>query len=461
MKKGEIYEGVVEQTAFPNKGYITVEGERVLVKNTLPGQKVRFQINKKRSGRAEGRLLDVLAPSPLAGEASLCGIFPACGGCLYQTLPYEEQLGIKEGHVKELLDAALTAGGQTSDYVYDGIRRSPSMLGYRNKMEFSFGDEVKGGPLTLGLHKRGTTYDVLTAADCKLVHPDMTKILSYVLDYFTKASTAYYHKITHVGYLRHLLIRRSETSGEILAALVTTSQETQDLTDFANGLRQLALSGSLRGILHVVNDSLADIVRSDHTEILYGTDSFHEKVLGLSFKITPFSFFQTNTRGAEVLYTLARDYIKGALGADKTVFDLYSGTGTIAQLLSPVAGKVIGVEIVEEAVAAAVENAEANGLSNCSFIAGDVLRVLDEVEEKPDVIVLDPPREGIHPKALPKIIAYGVEKIVYISCKPTSLARDLGTFFAGGYKARRIGMVDMFPYTPHVECVVLMSKVQK
>ena len=205
-----------------------------------------------------------------------------------------------------------------------------------------------------------------------------------------------------------------------------------------------------------VNDSLSDVVQSDETRIIYGQDYFYEKLLNLEFKITPFSFFQPNSRGAEVLYSTVRDYI-GDIN-DMTVFDLFSGTGTIAQVLAPVAKQVIGVEIIEEAVEAAKENAAHNGLSNCKFIAGDVFKVLDEIEEKPDVIVLDPPRDGIHPKALPKILDYGVDKIVYISCKVTSLARDLEMIQARGYEVVKSVAVDQFCQTVHVETCVLLQR---
>ena len=211
------------------------------------------------------------------------------------------------------------------------------------------------------------------------------------------------------------------------------------------------------GILHIINDSLADTVKSDETRILYGKDYFYEELLGLRFKVTPFSFFQPNTLGAEVLYRTVREYIGET--KDRKIFDLYSGTGTISQILAPVAESVTGVEIVEEAVEAARENARENGISNCRFIAGDVLKVLDEMEGQPELIVLDPPRDGIHPKALPKILDYGVERMVYISCKPTSLARDLEMFLAKGYRLERAVCVDQFVHTVHVETVVLLSKL--
>ena len=221
-------------------------------------------------------------------------------------------------------------------------------------------------------------------------------------------------------------------------------------------LKELELSGTYAGILHIVNDGLADVVQSDRTDILYGQDYFYEELLGLRFKISPFSFFQTNSLGAEVLYETARGYVGDT--KDKAVFDLYSGTGTIAQIIAPVASKVVGVEIVEEAVEAAKNNAALNGLDNCEFIAGDVLKVIDEIEDKPDLIILDPPRDGIHPKALDRIINFGVERLVYISCKPTSLVRDLIVLQGRGYRVVRAGAVDMFPGTPHVETVCLLTR---
>ena len=458
MKKGDYFEAVVETIEFPNKGVLHIDGERVIVKNALPGQTIRFVINKKRKGKCEGRLLEVLAPSPLEQTEGTCPHFGICGGCLYQSLPYEEQLKIKEQQVKSLID------GVCSSYVFEGIKGSPVFKGYRNKMEFSFGDEFKDGPLALGMHRRGSFYDIVNTPECQIVNQDFCKILTYTLEYFTEKKAGYYKKLQHVGYLRHLLVRRAVKTGEILAALVTSGQtetletgEEELLEGWRAGLLSLPLEGSFAGILHIRNDSLADVVQSDETRILYGKDYFYEELLGLKFRISPFSFFQTNSLGAEVLYETARGYVGET--ADKVVFDLYSGTGTIAQIIAPVASKVVGVEIVEEAVEAARENAAMNGLSNCEFIAGDVLKVIDELQDKPDLIILDPPRDGIHPKALEKIIDFGVDRMVYISCKPTSLARDLVVLQERGYQVEKVCCVDMFPATANVETVCLLSKL--
>lgn len=453
MKKGQVYEGMIQKVEFPNKGIVQVDGEEkpVIVKNGIPGQKIRFCVNKLRKGKAEGRLLEVMEKSALETREPVCSIFPACGGCMYQTMDYQAQVKMKAEQIQSIMDVAVDG----YSYTFEGVKESPKEFAYRNKMEFSFGDEYKDGPLSLGLHKKGSTYDVLTASDCKLVHEDMTQILSCVLDYFKERGVSYYKKMQHIGYLRHLLLRRGDTTGEILVNLVTTTQEEHDLAPLVEKLLALPVEGKIVGILHILNDSLSDVVQSDETKILYGQDYFYEKIMGLEFKITPFSFFQPNSRGAEVLYSTVREYIGDI--HDMTVYDLFSGTGTIAQVLAPVAKQVIGVEIIEEAVEAAKENAERNGLHNCRFIAGDVFKVLDEIEEKPDVIVLDPPRDGIHPKALPKILDYGVENIVYISCKATSLARDLEMIQARGYRVVKCTAVDQFCQTVHVESIVLLS----
>lgn len=450
MKKGQIYEGVVERVDFPNKGVVRCGEDRAVVKNMVPGQKVRFQVNKIRKGKCEGRLLEVLEPSALEISPE-CPHFAVCGGCTYQNLPYEEQLRLKSRQLKELLDGAVS-----EPYVFEGVKESPQRIAYRNKMEFSFGDEEKDGPLALGMHRRGSFYDIVTVDGCRIVDEDYRRILSCVLDYFKGERIPFYHKLRHTGYLRHLLVRKGARTGEILVVLVTSSQMEVSDAPWVERLLGLELEGNIVGILHTFNDSLADVVQSDRTEILYGRDYFYEELLGLQFRISPFSFFQTNSLGAEVLYETARSYIGDT--KDKVIFDLYSGTGTIAQMLAPVAERVVGVEIVEEAVEAAKVNAKLNGLVNCSFIAGDVLKVVDELSEKPDLIVLDPPRDGVHPGALQKIIDFGVERIVYISCKPTSLVRDLELLQGRGYRVERACGVDMFPFTVHTECVVEMRR---
>ena len=456
MKKGQVYEGSVVRVDFPNKGIVCVGDETAVVKNSLPGQKVKFSVNKVRKGKAEGRLLEVTEKSPLE-TGRTCSLFGLCGGCTYLSLPYEEQLKVKEEQVKRLLDSVLNK--QEEAWIFEGIKGSPKAYEYRNKMEFSFGDEYKDGPLALGLHKRNSMYDIVPVTECKIIDEDYRKILTCVQDYAIEKELPFQHKLSHEGYLRHLLVRKSVKTGQILVDIVTTTQIEHDFTELVNRLTSIEYKGTLTGVLHTFNDSLADAVINEKTELLYGQDYIEEELLGLRFKITPFSFFQTNSLGAEVLYSKAREYVLSGgfgdvAGSKPVIYDLYTGTGTIAQMLSPVASKVIGVEIVAEAVEAAKKNAAQNGLTNCEFIADDVLKALDNIEIKPDFIVLDPPRDGIHPKALEKIIDYGVDRMVYISCKPTSLARDLVTLQERGYKVEKCCCVDMFPNTGHVETVV-------
>lgn len=461
MRKGDIYEGIVEKIEFPNKGILHIDGERVVIKNAIPGQKIQCVITKRRKGKSEARTLEILEHSPAERPEEACPHFGICGGCIYQSLPYEEQLKIKKEQVKSLLDSVVEDG----TYEFQGIKASPTSSGYRNKMEFSFGDEVKDGPLALGMHKRGSFYDIVTTPECRIVHPDFCRILVATKEYFEELGIAFYKKLQHQGYLRHLLVRRAVKTGEILVDLVTSTQreylgertEEEVLSKWTEKLAGLPLDGRLAGILHTENDSLADVVQSDATHILYGQDYFYEELLGLRFRISPFSFFQTNSLGAEILYDTVRGFVGDT--KDRVVFDLYSGTGTIAQILASVAKKVVGVEIVEEAVRSAKVNAELNGLENCEFLAGDVLKVIDELQDKPDLIVVDPPRDGIHPKALGKIIDFGVDRIVYISCKPTSLVRDLAVLQDRGYRVEKVCGVDMFPGTMNVETVVLLSKL--
>ena len=467
MKKGQIVEGIIERVDFPNKGILRAEdGTRVIVKNAIMGQKVSAAVNKVRKGKCEGRLLEVLEKSALELPEPGCVHYGICGGCTFQSLPYEEQLSMKEQQVKDLIDAVITE--ENKGYEFLPIKASPRPKAYRNKMEFSFGDEYKDGPLALGMHKRGSFYDIVNVGECQIVDEDFRRVLKITLEYFKERQIPFYHKLRHTGYLRHFLVRKAAKTGEILVDLVTTTQtdglgaETESvlLDGWVKALCEETYDGVLKGILHTKNDSVADTIKNEGTDILFGQDFFYEELLDLKFKITPFSFFQTNSLGAEVLYQTAREFIGDALDdeASQTVFDLYSGTGTIAQILSPVAKKVIGVEIVEEAVVAARENAALNGLTNCEFIAGDVLKVIDTIGEKPDYIVLDPPRDGIHPKALEKIIRYNVPQMVYISCKPTSLARDLEVLQARGYQVKKVQCVDMFPATGNCETVVLLSK---
>ena len=252
-------------------------------------------------------------------------------------------------------------------------------------------------------------------------------------------------------------MRKGAATGEILINLVTSSEVPFSVEAWKDMLLHLELEGRICGILHSVNDGLADVVQSDEMHLLYGRDFFMEKLFDLEFKVSVYSFFQTNSAGAERLYTIVKEFAGDV--KNKTIFDLYCGTGTIGQIMAEAGSKrVLGIELIAEAVAAANENAKQNHLEHCTFLAGDVLKLVDELEEQPDLIIVDPPRDGIHPKAIGKIIAFGAPEIVYVSCKPTSLARDLAIFQQEGYRVERVKLMDMFPRTVHVETVVLLSK---
>ena len=491
---------------YPNKGVVQTDEGLLKVACALPGQTVLCSVKKVRHGMGEGILREVTERAENEVE-SPCPHFGKCGGCLYQTFEYGDELRIKEDQVRRLIEPVL--GECVNDCEWETIQGSPVHEGYRNKMEFTFGDEYKDGPLALGMHKRGSMHDIVTVTGCRIADRDYSEVIRCTIDLFESRGMPFYHRITHVGYLRHLLIRRSR-SGELLIGLVTSTQlgmagsdvtlsrsesgapassdaetgsepspghclksdeeERSLLEEYVSALREMEkdgkLSARIAGIMHIVNDSVADAVKADRVDVLYGRDHITEELLGLKFKITTFSFFQTNTYGAEVLYSKVREYAAGLkLPPGGTIFDLYSGTGTIAQIMAGIndgsAASVVGVEIVEEAVEAARMNAEANGLTSCSFIAGDVLKVLDDLTDKPDLIILDPPREGIHPRALPKILSYGTPYVIYISCKPTSLAKDLPAFLGAGYAPVRICTVDQFPRTGNIETVCLLSNTQK
>ncbi len=387
-------------------------------------------------------------------DFKLCEHREFCGGCIHQGVPYSEQLELKESEVKQLLKAKNIDVEQL-----DGIEGCPDAYRYRNKMEYTFGDLVKDGPTCLGMHKKKNFMSIVTVDHCQLVDEDFNKILRYTLDFAEEHGYRHYHKKRHDGLLRNLIVRKGVRTKELLINIVTTFSGEFDEEAFKEGLLGLELDNHIVGILRTFNDNIADKVTCEEMKVIYGRDYYMEEVLGLKFKVSAFSFFQTNVEAVERLYSEALALIDDFEG--KTVFDLYCGTGTISQILALKAKQVIGVELVEEAVDAAKENAELNNLNNCDFIAGDVFEVLQTVETKPEVIVVDPPRMGMTLKAVDKIISYGVEQIVYISCNPKTLAMNLEQFQYAGYKVKYIKPFDNFPMTKHVETVCLLSRKDK
>ena len=450
-RKNKMIEMKIENLEFPNRGIGSYEDKIVKVKGGIPGQKVRVKLTRSRKDHKEGKIMEILESSPLEKEKG-CVHTGICGGCAYQKLSYKDELELKLDGVKDLFKR------QNLDIDILGIEPSPVLIGYRNKMEYTFGDEEKDGPLALGLHVKGKFHGVVNTDDCNIVNQDFTIIRETVRSHFEKLDLPFYHKKSHEGLLRHLVIRRSSTTEKILVNLVTSSQIQLDKEKFKNELLGIDnLEGKITGIIHTINDGLGDVVQADNIEILFGTDIIQEEILGLKFQISPFSFFQTNTKGAEKLYKIAREF--AGEKKERVIFDLYSGTGTIAQMMAGVSKKVIGIEIVEEAVEMARENAKLNNLENVEFIAADVFEGVEALSDKPDLIIVDPPRDGIHPKAINKIIDFNPESFVYISCNPVTLVRDLKIFEDRGYKIEKAKLMDMFPRTPHVEVVVKLERL--
>lgn len=395
------------------------------------------------------------------GSTSLCKDCEYCGGCSYQGVPYEEQLANKFGEVRGLLEEKGIRYGELLP-----IEPAPGIYAYRNKMEYTFGDMEKGGPMTLGMHRKKHFMSIVTVDECQLVHPDFNRVLRGVLDFAQERGYVKYHKKTHRGLLRNLVVRRGVHTNELLINIVTTSEGEPggagpeglpafDEAGFVEMLLGLPLEHEVVGILRTVNDRLADAVYCDELRVLHGRDYYNEEILGLRFHVGPFSFFQTNVEAVENLYSYAVGLIDDF--EDKKAFDLFCGTGTISQVLARRASEVIGVELVEEAVEGARRTAAMNGLDNCRFIAGDVFEVLTSIPDKPEVIVVDPPRAGISVDALDRIISYGVDQIVYVSCNPKTLAANLYQLQLNGYRTVSVKPFDNFPWTKHVECVTLLQ----
>ena len=450
MKRGSQVTIKIEKTEFPSVGISEFEGKKLYIKGAFPGQTVKGTVKKKRDTYADVKLVEVLEKAPYEIEAP-CPHFGVCGGCSSQNLTYEKQLELLSDEVCELFEGKDLPMG-----MYLGVKGSENTWEYRNKMEFTFGDLEKGGELTLGMHMKGKSFGVLTVDNCMIVDEDFRKVLTLTVDYFRKQNLPYYRVMKREGYLRHLVVRKASNTGELMVNLVTTTQIDFDLSEYTEILKSQTYKGQLVSVLHTENNSFSDAVVPEKVNILYGRDYITEELLGLKFKISPFSFFQTNSRGAESLYSIVRDFMGN--GDNKDVFDLYCGTGTIGQIAAPNAKKVIGLELIEEAVEAAKENAKLNGLDNCEFIAGDVAETIKQVKVKPDIIILDPPRSGVSPKALDYVIKFNAKEIIYVSCNPKTMVDNLETLLAAGYKVEKSKVKDMFPNTPHAETVVRLIK---
>lgn len=395
----------------------------------------------------------------------ICPAAEHCGGCIYQGVNYAEQYAAKDKSIRRLLDKH-----DIDESVYLGMEPAICTGCYRNKMEYTFGDLEKGGELELGMHFKGRFMSIITTDECQLVPHAFNVVLRAVLDFCRAEGYRPYHRKTHLGLLRNLVVRCGVRTNELLINIVTSSEPGFDEDRF----RELLLALDLRseeerasgkegmkivGIMRTFNDSVADAVIDESHKMLYGRDYYNEEILGLKFKVKAFAFFQTNIDAVERLYRYVLDVVPDVSG--KTVYDLYCGTGTISQLMASAAKDVYGIDIVEDSIIAARSNTELNGITNCHYICGDVKEKLDEIPVKPDAIVVDPPRVGIHDKAVGMLSRYGIDEIVYVSCNPKTLCINLDSFCANGYEIVSIKAFDNFPMTKHVETVVLMSRADR
>lgn len=452
MKKREKIELLIESMGFGGKSYGYHEGRKIELKGGIKGQKVNAMIKKIRKNKVEAKILDVIEQTELA-KADVCDHFGICGGCMYLPIEYKDQIAIKQ---EGLLDLLANGEIDVETFNFEGVEGSDKYYEYRNKMEYTFGNEEKGGPTTLGMHKKGRSFDIVTVDKCMIIDEDYRTILKATLEFFKERQIPHYNKITHQGFMRFLVVRKGHKTGEIMVNLVTTSQIEMDLTEYKDMLLSLDTQAEIVSILNTIDDDIADAVKCEELRLIHGRDHIYEELLGLRFKISPFSFFQTNTLGAEKLYTMVREYVGS--NENKTIFDLYCGTGTIGQMLSDGAKEVIGIELVEEAVVAANENAKLNKIDNAHFIAGDVAVKVKELKVKPDIIVVDPPRAGIHKNAIRDIIDFDSKEIVYVSCNPKTLVDDLKIFQEAGYSIEKMRGMDMFAHTPHCETIVKLIK---
>jgi len=441
-QRGDQLELAVDSLAFGGNGVARFGSYVVFVAGAMPGDRVLAVVTKRKKSYAEARTVEVLVPSP--DRIAPLADHP---GAPWQVLPYEQQLAVKEAQVGD----ALRRIGHLEGFELAPIVPADEQWRYRNKLEFSFGTDP-AGELVCGFHAPGSWEDIVGVEDCLLQSEVGNDARRAVLDFCRAQGLTAYDRRTQLGFLRNLVIREGTRTGELQVRLVTSVGEL-DGHAFRNAVQAHSL-------LWTEIETVGETTVGGRTEIVAGAPKIHEEIGGLRFAISPEAFFQTNTVMAEKLYAIAAD-AAGLQGWER-VFDLYCGIGTVGLSLAPRAGEVWGVEIVEEAVADAIANAQANELRNTQFFAGDVRVVMRELVERsgrPDVLVVDPPRAGLSQKVVRRIIEAAPKKIVYVSCNPTTLAPNAAQLTEAGYALRTVAPVDMFPQTPHIECVAMLERV--
>ena len=459
VKRGEELKVIIENVAFGGKGICRIEDYVIFVPNTIHGDEARIKITKRKTGYGEGRLLEILKSSSLRQEAP-CKYFDWCGGCTWQSVSYEQQLEFKWNHVRESIQRLA---GIENIEVPNPIA-SERIWAYRNKMEFSFADkrwllphelgnmEIEKS-FALGLHVPGTFDKIISIDECLLQSDAANQILNYIHNYCKENNLEPYGIRSHEGYLRFLVLRESSASGDIMVNIVTANNNSKKLEKLAVELSKKY--PQIKSIINTINEKKAQIAFGEEEIVLFGDSFITDKLFDREYKISANSFFQTNTQQAEKLYEIVLDFTD--LKNNDLVWDLYCGTGTITLLLADKAKMVYGFELVEKAVLDARKNAKEFGIQNVEFVLGDVLVEKSSILEKPDVIVVDPPRSGLHPKVAEFLAQSDAIKIVYVSCNPTTLARDL-KIIKENYNLTKIQPVDMFPQTYHIETVALLER---
>ncbi len=460
IKKGQEVELEITDLAYGGKGIAKIDGFTVFVEQAIPGDRVMARVFKKKKNYAEARIISLLSSSPDRIDAP-CAYSGFCGGCKWQFFKYEKQLEYKQRHVAE----ALNHIGGFKDVSVHSTRASERIFEYRNKMEFScsdrrwllpdeLGDESIDIGFALGLHVPGTFHKVLDIDKCLICPATGNDIVNTVRQYMKKSGRPLYGLRSHKGFWRFLMIRHSVAFDQWLVNIVTSSKDLAVVAPLADLLCEKF--SNIASVVNNVTAGVASVATGEYEIHLAGEQCLKEKLGPYKFEISANSFFQTNTRGAVALYNTVKEYAQ--LTGKENVLDLYSGTGTIPIWLSDSANEITGIEIVESAIADAKENCRRNNISNCNFIAGDIRHILADIVQKPDVLIIDPPRTGMHPDVVKQVLALAPEKIVYVSCNPATLARDLG-LMKDQYRIIEVQPVDMFPHTYHIEAVAKLDRL--
>ena len=459
IRKHDILELRINKMAYGGQGIARLDGFVIFVKGAIPGDRLTAQVFKKKKAYAEARMLELIEPSPDRIQPQ-CPYAGFCGGCQWQNLRYERQLDYKKEQVWESMDHI----GAVKNFVVHDVIPSEKMFAYRNKMEFSFSDRrwflpnelhkrKTEGDFALGLHVPGTYNKVIDMDACLLQEEKGNQILREVKTYVKACGIPVYGIKTHEGFWRFLVIRHSTAFDQWMVNIVTSEDRPDAVQPLADILRRNI--GNITSIVNNITQSKAAVAVGESERIVAGEKYIEDKIGAFNFQISSNSFFQTNSLGAQRLYQTVLNYAE--VNGNERVLDLYSGTGTIPIFLADKAGSVTGIEISESAVQDARKNCKNNGINNCDFICGDIRKKLSAITRKPDTLIIDPPRAGMHKDVLAKVLDLSPEKIVYVSCNPTTMARDIAQMIPG-YEVLEIQPVDMFPHTYHIEAVAQLRR---